>query len=86
MAALAGVEIRMTSIEDDAFPMCLRFEFTNRHGKHHDFMEKSSDVLSGRIPDLFPAVAHFSTSVVRGDEDYIVACTDEPHGVSSVDG
>lgn len=88
MAFAVDVDITITKITSEDFPICLEFKLTDRHGYCHVFEEKAPVLLSENepIPESFPKTIKLRCELIETCEDYVVISTSEPYGIDSIEG
>ena len=88
MASAVNVDIAITNIACENFPVWLDFELTDRHGNCHIFEEKAPIILSENvsIPEKFPKTIKLKCELIETFKDYVVISTAEPYGIASIEG
>lgn len=85
MTNTASIDIEITGIADRAFPVWLSFEFPDRYGKRHYFIEKAPVILyeDDCIPSLFPKIIRLDCKVIEAVDDYVIISTLQPYDIIS---
>lgn len=86
MTQRINVKITVTAVEDEEFPIWLRFTLIDRHGVSHEFVEKAPVLFEGLIPDKLPATSILPCSLLQTFENHCLISTETPFGISSLCG
>jgi len=88
MAFAVNVDIKITKIADEDFPVWLEFTLTDRHKICHTFAGKAPVILSENepIPEKFPIIIRLECELIETFKGYVVISTAEPYGIASIEG
>lgn len=88
MTSAVNVDIVITHIVCEDFPVWLGFKLIDRHGNRHIFEEKEPIIMpaNASIPEKFPLTITLKCELIETFKDYVVISTAEPYGITSIEG
>ena len=88
MTSAINVDITITHIACEDFPVWLGIKLIDRHGNRHAFEEKEPIILPGNepIPKKFPITIRLKCELIKTFKDYVVISTAKPYGIASIEG
>lgn len=82
------VEVTISGIADESFPVWLNFELIDRYDHRHEFVDKAPIILAtdASIPKTFPVKTHMTCALIERHAGYVVINLLNPEGIASSEG